>query len=547
MIPPALLSLISPTAREMVSSHPVTDKEQYKPGKSGAVYSLWVYRGSAIAWSTPWVSISDIQSELALPLSSFPFKITRVRLVRRLKAGSSVSLYTYRAKSLDFAVVKGKVKISKLSLAGSIKELRSLTVRSISNLPLKQVSSPSRPAESKLVSFTWVDENDGGRNTGIQTYYTYQRGSTSVRTPGFKTMAKRALPDNPYSMSEVRVTDNSLVKWSKYTNLPYWEFSRKLYKNYLGTSGYGSNVPDIDSTYVRNRALSKLADKANVGVNNLAESVATVGQLNRMVVNNVLKIVRSVRSLGKGDLLGAADALWQTQRRRRQSRQPLSRTKSLADNWLELQYGWKPLLSDINFAVDAIARLKVVDMDVTTVRSSSTRREKVERPLSHSDGFFPEFVTGFMSVETSLTKSFGLRFVITDQQRSLMAQAGFLSPISLAWELLPFSFVADWFLPLGPYLESFNQWQGLAFKGGWETTFVRKTETFAADYHRIYHPGESDEIDYGAYGSFSRKTVTMSRNPLVGFPSQTFPTFKNPFSVTHSLNAIALLKSVFGK
>lgn len=33
------------------------------------------------------------------------------------------------------------------------------------------------------------------------------------------------------------------------------------------------------------------------------------------------------------------------------------------------------------------------------------------------------------------------------------------------WELVPFSFVVDWFLPVGDFLQSFSQLQGLAVDG----------------------------------------------------------------------------------
>ncbi len=37
-------------------------------------------------------------------------------------------------------------------------------------------------------------------------------------------------------------------------------------------------------------------------------------------------------------------------------------------------------------------------------------------------------------------------------QRSL----GLTDPYSVAWDLLPFSFIADWFIPIGTYLDNYN-------------------------------------------------------------------------------------------
>lgn len=38
----------------------------------------------------------------------------------------------------------------------------------------------------------------------------------------------------------------------------------------------------------------------------------------------------------------------------------------------------------------------------------------------------------------------------------LPGRFGLLNPLSVAWELMPLSFVADWFLPIGSYLSGFD-------------------------------------------------------------------------------------------
>jgi hypothetical protein len=49
-------------------------------------------------------------------------------------------------------------------------------------------------------------------------------------------------------------------------------------------------------------------------------------------------------------------------------------------------------------------------------------------------------------------------------------QLGLLDPLSVAWELLPWSFVIDWFIPIGAYLDVLN---GIpALKGRFLTTEV---------------------------------------------------------------------------
>ena len=46
-------------------------------------------------------------------------------------------------------------------------------------------------------------------------------------------------------------------------------------------------------------------------------------------------------------------------------------------------------------------------------------------------------------------------------------------------------------------------------------------------------------------GSYSRQVVLLDRVKLNAFPTLSFPSFKNPLSLTHASNALALVMSVF--
>lgn len=49
---------------------------------------------------------------------------------------------------------------------------------------------------------------------------------------------------------------------------------------------------------------------------------------------------------------------------------------------------------------------------------------------------------------------------------------GLVNPLSLAWELLPMSFVVDWFIPIGGFLRQLTAPLGLEFTYGYETKFA---------------------------------------------------------------------------
>ena len=51
-----------------------------------------------------------------------------------------------------------------------------------------------------------------------------------------------------------------------------------------------------------------------------------------------------------------------------------------------------------------------------------------------------------------------------------------LQPLPTAWELLPFSFVADWFLNIGTFLEAWTTKEGWSFLAGSQSVVGEYTE-----------------------------------------------------------------------
>jgi hypothetical protein len=143
---------------------------------------------------------------------------------------------------------------------------------------------------------------------------------------------------------------------------------------------------------------------------------------------------------------------------------------------------------------------------------------------------------GGFSATGSAFKSRRYKFKLT-RRESLLNSFGFLTPELVAWELLPFSFVADWFIPIGTYLEA------LDFVKSVEGTYVR-TDLSRADVGL----GTAPNVTIVS-GSARRKEISVTRTAgSIGTLSSQIgrPKFKNPLSVSHATSAIALLQSVFG-
>jgi hypothetical protein len=121
---------------------------------------------------------------------------------------------------------------------------------------------------------------------------------------------------------------------------------------------------------------------------------------------------------------------------------------------------------------------------------------------------------------------------------------GLLDPASVAWELLPYSFVVDWFIPIGQYLAA----RALpnALTGVFVTTKTRLVEchvTGLADsdngiVKNVYMapPGRTDATDL---------TVTRTVSTTLTVPLPTWKTLDKVASWQHAANAVALLSQRF--
>lgn len=215
----------------------------------------------------------------------------------------------------------------------------------------------------------------------------------------------------------------------------------------------------------------------------------------------------------------------------------------LSRTWLEYSYGWKPLLKDVDDVMKALARHTVERQNVThTVTATVGFENPLVSKTFQASGYDMTYV-----YTESRKERLTVSFKKPDSLLNAANNFGILNPLEVAWELIPFSFVVDWFLPVGDALRNLTSTTGLEFQGGSRT---RHTKTSGKV--RIYGNGRSYEWN----GAGSRMICSgectgittsfeLKRTVLVTFPSPTWPTPKDPRSIAHGLSAVALLSSLF--
>jgi hypothetical protein len=307
---------------------------------------------------------------------------------------------------------------------------------------------------------------------------------------------------------------------------------------------YGLSYFTTDAD-VKNKAIGRMADQVGGMKVNLAQAFAERKQTVSLIGSSAMRIAEAARSLRRGRLGDAAKALgvrFDAKLDKRVTKSRMTGRDTLSSYWLELQYGWKPLLQDIYGSCDLLAKHIREDEWNHSVKAKAKTTE-VQQVLWLTDAMWP--YSNYEAGKTICTHraQYQIRYRLDSYARAALATTGLSNPALLAWELLPYSFVADWFLPVGNYLQMLDAFSGFERVGGIYSQ--KKHVEFMFDLHqtRIDFLGSGSFVSRnglgsGHYGRFSREVLTS-------FPAPALPTFKNPVSVTHAMNAIALLTNAF--
>lgn len=218
---------------------------------------------------------------------------------------------------------------------------------------------------------------------------------------------------------------------------------------------------------------------------------------------------------------------------------PSQDRQRISDAHLELQYGMLPLINDV-YALSGALQARTKPRE---------RRIYARRYIGKSVG--SSFPTIFAANGTGRYQKQIICYV-EEEVPTFAESMGLTNPASVLWELTPWSFVADWFLPIGNYIEA------RSFAARAKGTFISTT----TDWHRIRSAGMAstyvpdyvppEQSEYKINGLWWNSSVSISRTISTSLSqSVPLPTFKSPFvtgaPMTRLANALALVAGMFGR
>lgn len=334
---------------------------------------------------------------------------------------------------------------------------------------------------------------------------------------------------------KVAIIDPSSKAWHNYYS------TSTLVRNTLGkqpdgspSQGVADDLMGISTEFLSSNECVALENKLATAIRGHSFSLATAAAqpalTAEMVVSSIDRIHRSIKTLRHGNIpeaLRILGAVPQDSHRHKLSA-PLRDLKGLSDAWLEMQYGWKPLLQDVHDGAEAMA------YHMNNFGQLLPGELRVKKSLVKKGSLLGSNLQTWYEYEKRISRKITIRFAQgpSSDPTSTFVNLGLTDPSSLAWEILPFSFVADWFIPIGTYLE--NRYQLPKVTGQYMVT----------DFCEVR--GRSWALEGSSYVRGSSATIQqMSLNRSVSWNlNLTRPEFHVPkVSPVHFWNTLALLTS----
>lgn len=344
-----------------------------------------------------------------------------------------------------------------------------------------------------------------------------QRGTSRLMrdyvTPNFrKLQAEGGIVNTPMESSEVTVSGGD-SGWKFVNNAnPPWIYYGEHDGNWLSHVLGVPAKPTIDQGLKDAlRAMAATEAWAKVDTSDI-QGLAMLGEIRQTL--NLLG--DPVRAFSKFFFEKAwADADWKKARGKRAKDRAAA--KLLSNLWLQYQYGFRPILMDI----EAI----VAELQNQTFNPRRTARATKTHNVSSVTPMTP-WLRGAIETDISYRtqSSYVVRAGILYEARvSPVKQFGlhWTSLPAAAWELTPWSFVVDWFLNVGDFLQAYvNSTVGVNVLAAWTSDDEQHTVTRTSGAARLVVAGWSTVKS--PYGSETASYRNRTRIPSVESPSLTF-------------------------
>jgi hypothetical protein len=303
----------------------------------------------------------------------------------------------------------------------------------------------------------------------------------------------------------------------------------------VGLTTYAEGKKSCD--LLKNRLHSKLKDKL-LNYASTGTSLAEGREALNMMSTRLRQIGKAAMLVRRGKFALAASTLDITLpkhkiRDMRNKSLNWDPYRKLSSFWLEYWLGWAPLVGDVYSAMEVLSQ--DFKTEVQLVRTG--RPFELEKWDGTAD-------TGSLhSLSGRLTGQAWAGIQVTNPNLLLLNQLGMINPASVAWAVVPFSFVLGWFVNVQEFLDQFTDFVGLKLiDPGYTLRF--KSREGRQEHWRYMVVSQTNPAYHAQWSRGELKCFAMKR--YVGVPGVTLtvPPFKG-LSKTRAATAISLVVSIF--
>lgn len=264
--------------------------------------------------------------------------------------------------------------------------------------------------------------------------------------------------------------------------IPRYEWDSRLYAGVYAkamskvrgpSAQWGMNILQYDKALRTFVDLTSLSVTAMSAINGKFRAVLPYMNHERSTITPErvrTKLTRAQRALRRLNAQKWADRKAQ-QRKRIRIKNEVFILRQISDVFLAWRYAISPIMNDLAATAEIISAPPSQEF-------VSYRKSGVRRVVRHPDKSSWRRI-GFIG-EERCTVQFTAR--VENRNLALANQLGFTNPLYWIWDKTPWSFMVDWFLPVGTFIESLTAELGFEFQNASVTRTMKGGVTLYCDY-----------------------------------------------------------------
>lgn len=391
------------------------------------------------------------------------------------------------------------------------------------------MATPQDVSEETIRSFV------NSTNICIKSHRVYRVGTV---TPNYRQIPRVDLPINSYLHEQMRVQHQPGLQ--PFTRLDNGQTGTQVW----GYATGGAVRTELASTAahaiatlrsvadLRNECLIEALNRLSDQKANLPVTLLEAHKTSSLILDSANRIYKAMSYVRRGRFRDASRVL----------DLPIGRVHK---NWLQYKYGWMPLLMEVKGAAEFLAQRMIERPTRLTSSATRTSQGKLDFTLNNNYGWDGANRTTIVGHYVAFRQvSVKLRAVVDSPHLAATQQLGLTNPLLVAWEVVPYSFVFDWFLQVGNYLQACTALHGLSIDKAMTqvlTTWTGGHSWASPGYFVLptyqYHPYNAEVI--GTMRQYQRDPLSVSSvglRPVVN---------RDPFSFGKLVTSLALVRSNF--